>query len=90
MRRAYATSGGGGSALEVRFELRNTAAHAVELGGLGMAMPAATAQDVHIGGASGWVEWLRVHVDAQLRLDEARLRVRVSFGLGLGLGFGSG
>jgi len=26
---------------------------------------------VHIGGASGWVEWLRVHVDAQLRLDEA-------------------
>jgi hypothetical protein len=30
---------------------------------------------VHIGGASGWVKWLRVHVDAQLRLDEARVRV---------------
>ena len=45
VRRAYATSsGGGGSALEMRFELRNTAAYAVELGGFGMAMPAATAQ----------------------------------------------
>ena len=69
VRRAYrpATSGGG---VELAFELKNTGAAAVEVGGLGASMPAAVSQDVHMGGSHGWVEWIRVHVTDWLALDQ--------------------
>lgn len=68
VRRAYRQ---GAKGLELTFEVRNVGAAALELGSFGMAMPAGVSQDVHIGGASGWVEWLRVHVNEQLELDES-------------------
>eukprot|EP00937_MAST-01D_sp_MAST-1D-sp2_P003192 g3192.t1 len=71
VRRAYVDVGG---ALGVAFEVTNTAAAggaAVELGALGMSVPAAVSQDAHIGGDHGWVEWLRVHVNDALELDQS-------------------
>ena len=72
VRRAYLKSSeGGGGSLVVSFEVTNTATSAVEIGALGMSVPTAVSQDAHIGGDHGWVEWLRVHVNDALELDQS-------------------
>ena len=63
-----------GGTLGIVFEVINTAPSggaAVELGAVGMSVPAAVSQDVHVGGDHGWVEWLRVHVNDALELDQS-------------------
>ena len=55
----------------ISFTLTNEAAAPVEIGGLGMSVPSAVSQDVHIGGAHGWVEWSRVHIaEKTLHVDQ--------------------
>lgn len=55
----------------ISFTLTNEAAAPVEMGGLGMSVPSAVSQDVHIGGAHGWVEWSRVHIaEKTLQVDQ--------------------
>ena len=74
VRRAYLDVAG---SLGIAFEVTNPApaaagaGAAVEIGALGMSVPAAVSQDAHIGGDHGWVEWLRVHVNDALQLDES-------------------
>lgn len=69
VRRAYQAPEDGPGVV-VSFELFNAGAASIEIGGFGMACPHAVSQDVHIGGAHGWVEWLRVHVNDALQLDQ--------------------
>ena len=59
-----------GPGVEMAFELLNPGEAAIEIGGLGLSMPSAVSQDVHIGGGHGWVEWIRVHVNDQLHEDQ--------------------
>lgn len=64
-----------GRGLELAFTLTNTWHKSVEIGSFGMATPTASggigtiqtniANDAHIGGEHGWVEWVRVVVDEQ-------------------------
>ena len=70
VRRSYQKPPDGGPGVSIVFELTNTANKTVTLGAFGMAVPAAVAQDVHVGGQHGWVEWHRVHVNSQLHLDK--------------------
>ena len=69
-----------GTGLILRFNLTNTAASSLKLGGLGFPMPQAGMQhgieesvwlDPHVGGDHGFVEWVRVVVDEQTMLATA-------------------
>ena len=74
-RKPSAGSSGDGRGLEIAFTLTNTWNKPVEIGSFGMATPTASggvgtietniANDAHIGGEHGWVEWVRVVVDEQ-------------------------
>ena len=67
VRRAYRATAKG--AFELSFELTNVARDAIEVGAFGMSVPSAVSQDVHIGGAHGWVEMTRVHIADSLEVD---------------------
>ena len=58
MRRAYLEATARSPGLGIAFTMTNVAAEPIEIGAFGMAMPTAHAQDVHIGGSHGWVEWM--------------------------------
>ena len=73
VRRAYRATAKG--AFELSFELTNVARDAIEVGAFGMSVPSAVSQDVHIGGAHGWVEMTRVHIADSLEVDGRRVRL---------------
>jgi hypothetical protein len=75
--RTYESAAAPPGGLVLRFNVTNTHDAAVELGGLGLAMPAAGQMhgieesvwnDPHIGRDHGFVEWVRVVVDEQTML----------------------
>ena len=66
VRRAYLKPNASQPGLGIAFTLSNKGSVAIEVGGFGMAMPTAHAQDVHMGEGHGWVEWLCHTTDLHL------------------------
>jgi hypothetical protein len=72
--RSYNRADGPGG-LEIVFTLSNVGNESVEIGSFGMSTPAgnggsnglltSVANDAHLGGSHGWVEWVRVVEDEQ-------------------------
>ena len=69
VRRAYLDASPEQPGLGVSFTLTNKATYAVEIGGFGMSLPASVSQDVHMGGAHGWAEWMRVLISKELLVE---------------------
>jgi hypothetical protein len=72
--RSYQRASGPGG-FEISFNMTNVGTKAVEIGAFGMATPAgnggsdglksSVANDAHMGGSHGWVEWVRIVEDEQ-------------------------
>ena len=68
VRRSYLKPSQQQPGLGMQITLTNVDAHdAVEIGGFGFSFPSFS--DVHIGGAHGWVEWMRVLISKNLTVE---------------------